>query len=293
MADDMVQKGAVTLPVIPVTDQTLQKVNDFLAEDPNDPMNETKKEIRTRFELLPVELQKVIIDDSYQANLLDIARKNKLNYEELGTLEIETTMVLLGMTKPADYRDEVQEQLKKNDDEADALVKDVNEKVFAPVREQLEKLYTAQKDPAEYLKKDVLAKVSNPEMSAEALQVATQAQTPTPTASVAISPVVQTPAPSLTAQEKTVLEKTGVVLSPSQPVPVSTTPVTMPSRSEILKGIESPSSSTPSTGMIGGKLNTTAPVMPTMKVTDYSVPKPQPAVPPKLPGADPYREPIN
>ncbi len=289
MPDDVVKNGAVSLPVVslPADDA---KAQDFFADNPNDPMNDTKREIRTRFELLPADLQKVIIDDMYPATLLDISRKNNLTYEELGTLEIETTMVLLGMTKPADYRTELQEQLKKNDAEADTIVKDVNEKIFAPVRIHLEKLYSAAKDPADYLKTDVLEKITNPGLVSEAPR-----PTQTPPAAQPISPT----APALTQQEKSVLEKTGVVINTPPPAPIA--PMTMPSRSDVLRGIENPPKA-PSIGMVGDKLKASTPVMPALKMTDYSVAKPvspsqttqpAPSSSEKHAGPDPYREPIN
>lgn len=293
MADDVVKNGAVTLPVVSIpADQ--KKVDDFFADNPEDPMNDTKREIKTRFELLPKELQEIIVNDDYTKRLFDIAKTQKLTFEELGTLEIETTMVLLGMTKPADYRDELQGELKKNDAEIDAVVKDVNEKIFAPIRASLDKLYSAKKEPAEYLKKDILGKVLDPEATAARVQA------PAPVATVipAPQPAVK-PEPSLTSQEKTVLEKTGVVVNEPAPRPAAA-PMVMPSRSDVLKGIENPPKAS-GAGFVSDRLKATTPVMPTIKVTDYSVAKPSvpaaapasTAQPAKPAGPDPYREPIS
>ncbi len=109
--------------------------------DEKDPFEDIKKEMQTRFELLPEEIQKVITGSEYQMKLFEIAKKNKLTYEQLGTVEMETTMVLLGMTKPDDFRDEIQVELKLNDPEIEVLVKDISEIVFVPVREALKQVY--------------------------------------------------------------------------------------------------------------------------------------------------------
>ena len=71
-------------------------------------------ELRTRFELLPEDLQNLIKSSEYQEKLFNIAKKYKWTYEQLGTLELETTMVLLGMTHPEKYADDLAKELNSN-----------------------------------------------------------------------------------------------------------------------------------------------------------------------------------
>jgi hypothetical protein len=230
--------------------------------DRDDPYADVKAELRTRFALLPEDVQKVLLDDGYQMKLFEIAKAQKLTYEELGLLEMETTMVLLGMTNPANYRDEIQSQLKKNDPEIDTLVKAVNEQVFTPLRASLEKVYAA--------------KEAGEDTAAPSVKTETA------------------PTGSLSGAEKTVLASTGVELAETQiqtPRPQNT----MPSRSDILSAIENPpKAAAPS--FVAQKLTNPGPVMPTIKTTDYSIPKPAPETPsaPNAPrhADDPYREPI-
>ncbi len=244
-----------------------------------DPFADVKAEMADRFALLPEELQKVIMGSDYQQKLFDIAKTHKMTFEELGTLELETTMVLLGMTRPEEYRDEMQVELKKNDIEIDALVKDVNEKVLAPVRGALERVYAAKKDPADYLTKepsvsDAPAMRMTPPVSTPAPVAPTPTMSvPTPSAPApmftpAPAPVVTpTPAPVipqpsintlsdiLSPAEKSVLEKTGVILNDSPAIPESQAqssspiiaPATIsPERNEMLHDIEFPPKSSPS-----------------------------------------------
>jgi hypothetical protein len=67
--------------------------------DEDKKFEELQAELRTRFELLPEDLQNVIQSSDYQNKLFEIAKKNKWTYEQLNLLEMETTMVLLGMAK--------------------------------------------------------------------------------------------------------------------------------------------------------------------------------------------------
>ncbi len=246
----------------------------------DDQFSDIRGELMSRFELLPDDIKKAITDDAYQTKLFTIAKEKKMTYEELGTMETETTMVLLGMTKPEDFRDELQLELKKNDAEIDALVKNINEQVFAPIRASLERVYAAKKEPIDYLTESGV-KTSE-------------------TASVAAStPVPPPPAPTLSTQDKTVLAKTGVVISetPTLVAPIQASQI--PNRNDLMKGIENPQKSVP-IGIVANKLGAQGPAMPT-KTTDYSVLKgtaTPPATgtatpPPARTGPDPYREIIN
>lgn len=109
-------------------------------ELPQSTVEELQNELRDRFELLPKDLQEVIMGNEYPKKLLAIAKEKGLTYEELGILETETTMVLMGINKAEDFRDQLQIQLKKNDPEVDALVALVNRDVFGPIRQSLMKL---------------------------------------------------------------------------------------------------------------------------------------------------------
>ncbi len=338
--------------------------NPVPAPSADDPFADVKTEMAKRYALLPEEIQKAIMSTDYQQKLFNLAKTHKLTYEELGTLELETTMVLLGMTRPEEYRDELQLELKKNDLEIDALVKDVGDQVFSPIRGALDRVYSAKKDPEDYLTQAPSSVPATPvtkapevapvtaTVSAKPAQTtpptftppaysAPKPITPTPTPGtatpftatpLATKPVVPTPTPvvptntsvgstpvripippapvnpptpavamptpmapvsdTLSAMEKSVLEKTGVVLSDTPAVPVvefqstiTPKPATIsPLRTEMLHDIENPAKSPTDS------LTTAFTGMPT-KTTDYSIPKTG-TTPPTTRPADPYREPI-
>jgi hypothetical protein len=239
-----------------------------------DPFAETKNELVSRFTLLPDDIKGAIMDAKYQQTLFDLAKAEKLTYEELGVLETETTMVLLGMTKPADYRDELQAELKKNDPEIDTIVKAVNEQVFAPIRASLERVYAAKKDPADYIPADIMT----PGVP----------KTPEPARPNAIH------YPSmLSTTDKSVFEKAGVVITPAPaPVAPAFASTQVPDRKDLLASIENPSKIAPN--IVADRFKSAGPVISATKTTDYSVPK-VPAAPaaPASRASDPYREPIN
>lgn len=257
-----------------------------------------KQELFARFELLPDDIKKAITDDAYQQKLFNLAKEQKMTYEELGIMETETTMVLLGMTKPEDFRDELQLELKKNDAEVDLLVGKINEQVFAPIRASLERVYAAKKEPIDYLTpapEEPKSTAQTPDSSNKPLVSATPAISNTPTSTPNSIPRATPPVSPTPTTIQSAFAKSGVVLTetPKPVAPIQTSQ--MPNRSDILKGIENPPK-TPTLGMVADKLNSAGVIMPT-KTTDYSVLKSTP--PANLPTtpisparSDPYREPI-
>lgn len=105
-------------------------------------MESIKADMQARFGLLPEELQQAIMSNEYQMKLYDIAKKYKLTYEQLGKLEMETTLVLLGMTHPDEYGMEIQRAIKTTPEILQNVIKEVGEQVFVPIRTTLMKLYT-------------------------------------------------------------------------------------------------------------------------------------------------------
>ncbi len=248
--------------------------------DDDKKFDDIKAELRTRFELLPEDLQNVIKSSDYQTTLFEIAKKNKWTYEQLGDLEIETTMVLLGMTNPNDYALELANQLGKKPAEVTSIVAEIKTRVFDPIRNSLMKLYTEE-----------------------------EAAAPVPSPIQPITGVVppQPKAPQTSDSDKAVLEKSGITIEETKPV----APAASEKRGDLLSGIENPPKSAPkilnqvpaptavpkapyATGnMVASKLSSTVAIPP--KATDYSIPKmgtTTPPPPPKAPGSDPYKEPL-
>lgn len=246
--------------------------NPVPAPTANDPFADVKTEMAKRYALLPEEIQKAIMSTDYQQKLFDLAKTHKLTYEELGTLELETTMVLLGMTRPEEYRDEVQLELKKNDLEIEALVKDVSDQVFNPIRGALDRVYSAKKEPEDYLTKAPSTGSDAPAMKMTPPVAPRVPVTPAPAPTSTAAPVFAAPmqTPSFTA-------------APTAPT-ISTTPSPITATSTPAPAFTTPTYSTPK------------PVMPAampMATTPFSAPTPfaKPAAPTPAPMAAPTATP--
>ncbi len=104
-------------------------------------LTEVENDIRNHFDLLPKDIQDVITSSGYQEKLYNLAKKYKITYGDLGQVELETTMVLLGMTKPADFENKLRDALPNNKDIVPAMIKELSEVVFMPIHQSLMKVH--------------------------------------------------------------------------------------------------------------------------------------------------------
>lgn len=102
----------------------------------------TIKIIRERFDALPESIQELILSSNYQNTLIEIGKKYQLNVEQLGMLEQETTLVMMGLTPTQDFKNELVHELKIDNIKGNQIVTEINEKIFLPIRDLLKLMYT-------------------------------------------------------------------------------------------------------------------------------------------------------
>lgn len=102
---------------------------------------EMEAELKTRFGLLPEDIQKVITSSDYQMKLFELSKKYKLTYDQLGEVEMETTMTLLGLANPNEYLNEIASKLGKKPEEVRDFVEEIKQQIFTPIHESLVNLY--------------------------------------------------------------------------------------------------------------------------------------------------------
>jgi hypothetical protein len=108
--------------------------------------DKTKKLIKERFDALPESIQEVITSSNYQDTLIEIGGRYSLNVEQLGSLELETTLVMMGMTPLADFETELTREVNVDKEKGTQIFKEVNEKVFLKIRELLKLMNTGELD---------------------------------------------------------------------------------------------------------------------------------------------------
>lgn len=102
----------------------------------------TTKIIKEKFDSLPENIQELIMSSNYQDTLIELGRKYQLNVEQMGILERETTLVLLGLSPTNTFETELTRELNIDKMKGSQIVTEINEKIFITIRDLLKLMYT-------------------------------------------------------------------------------------------------------------------------------------------------------
>jgi hypothetical protein len=109
-------------------------------------MEYTREELFAKFDNLPDEVQEAFLSiDTYDA-IKAVADKHHLHLDQAGQLSEQIGFVILGILRPENFLSAVQQTLNLSIGTAGEIVKEVNDKVFFPIRHSLEQL----NDPNRY-----------------------------------------------------------------------------------------------------------------------------------------------
>ncbi|MFA6258758.1 MAG: hypothetical protein WCX79_03605, partial [Candidatus Paceibacterota bacterium] len=131
----------------------------------------TKKIIKEKFESLPDDIQKIILSTDYENTLVEIGKNYKLTIDQMGILERETTLVMMGLVPTDDFKNELAGELKIDATTISLIVKDINQKIFLKIRELLKQMSIQDEKPL--LKKTEESKfpIENTKNNAENIKV--------------------------------------------------------------------------------------------------------------------------
>ncbi|OGI87275.1 hypothetical protein A2995_01195 [Candidatus Nomurabacteria bacterium RIFCSPLOWO2_01_FULL_33_24] len=108
--------------------------------------NQIAQAIKQRYDNMPEDIKQIIVSSDYQDGLVNISKKFKLNIEQLGVLEINTTMVLLGIINPNKLQEELEKELNINSEKTKGITKEINDQIFHKVKWSLEKIFNNSED---------------------------------------------------------------------------------------------------------------------------------------------------
>jgi hypothetical protein len=101
---------------------------------------ETQKIIDDQVKTLPADVKAAIISVDYKTKLQEITKRQRLLIDQAAKLEMETTLVMIGLEPLADYIKNLERELGIDSIRAKALAMDVSENIFKPIRESLKKI---------------------------------------------------------------------------------------------------------------------------------------------------------
>lgn len=135
--------------------------------------SETEKTIAEQMKKLPKDIIAAIVSVDFKSKLQEITTRQKLLIDQAGKLEMETTLVMIGLEPLADYVSNLQREMGLNIVRAKEIAMDVSEHIFKPIRESLkkmnegeeeeEKIEAPKDEPAGELNRDqILNEIENP-----------------------------------------------------------------------------------------------------------------------------------
>jgi len=104
---------------------------------------ETQKIIAEQLKTLPKDVKEAIISVDYKTKLQEITQRQKLLIDQAGKLEMETTLVMIGLEPLADFVGNIEREMNVPALRAKDIAMDVSENIFKPIRMSLQKMNEA------------------------------------------------------------------------------------------------------------------------------------------------------
>ena len=89
---------------------------------------------------LPADVRAAIVSVDYETKLQEITRRQKLLIDQAGKLEMETTLVMIGLEPLSDYIANLERELGLSEERAREVAVDVSDNIFKPIRASLQTL---------------------------------------------------------------------------------------------------------------------------------------------------------
>jgi hypothetical protein len=107
----------------------------------------TQKLIADQMKILPKDVMQAIVSVDYKSKLREITSRQKLFIDQGGKLEMETTLVMIGLEPLSDYITNLQKELGVTYTKAKEVAMDVSENIFKPIRDSLRVMDESLKNP--------------------------------------------------------------------------------------------------------------------------------------------------
>jgi hypothetical protein len=137
---------------------------------------QTEQLIKEQMESLPRPVKEAIASFDWARAVFDIGRKHDLHVDEIGEVQTEVMLVVLGLISPKDFYDQMVSRVGIEENRALEVATEVNEKVFLRIRDFMKEYYAEEEksqserkvlnsagirlDDGEDLPEEVLPKIS-------------------------------------------------------------------------------------------------------------------------------------
>src|SRR3989344_2529500 len=109
----------------------------------------TQQELEEKYKQLPATIEEAIFSASAEKALEEIREKHNLQIDQLGILADETRLVMLGLTHPKNFINNLAERLNLDGETAKNIAQEINQRIFYKIREELKKIKWQDPPPIE------------------------------------------------------------------------------------------------------------------------------------------------
>lgn len=102
-------------------------------------MTHTAEETKAKFNSLPDGIKKLLYSFEMTAVITKVGEKHGLHLDQMDFLNAETAQVMIGFLDAKDFSEAIAEDLGVDQQKANAIAKDVNDMLFAKIREVMQK----------------------------------------------------------------------------------------------------------------------------------------------------------
>lgn len=96
-----------------------------------------QKQIEQRLAELPADVQNAIASSDMEQKLNAIGAKHRLHIDQIGRLQDETMLIMLGFADMSTFDEALAKALAVPEEEANALAAEVSDQIFVPIRESM------------------------------------------------------------------------------------------------------------------------------------------------------------
>ncbi|MCK5285675.1 MAG: hypothetical protein KAJ58_00395 [Candidatus Pacebacteria bacterium] len=126
------------------------------------------KQLEEKFLSIPEDIREAISSNKVNERLLILANEYKLQFDEAEELTKEIGYIMLGLKPRTNFVKNVQTVTELNSEKAKKLAEEINNTIFADIRESLRKIHNTVDEDAEDLDEDLvreelLNELSNPQ----------------------------------------------------------------------------------------------------------------------------------
>lgn len=111
-------------------------------------MTDTEQLIKDHYATLPEPVKRAIGSFDWTREVFDIGRKHGMHIDRIGELQTEVMLVVLGLTSPAQFQDELFSRIEPNREIATEVSDEVNTRVFIRIRDFMKGYYEKEEGSA-------------------------------------------------------------------------------------------------------------------------------------------------